>query len=931
MPKINDTTEYPVVTPTTDDTLIGTNGSDGKTKNFTVASIVALGDAALATHAAATTAVHGIADTGQVALLDAANTFAALNAFQSGTSTGVGTITNLAEYSPSEADDFLAVTQRTVADLLAYGDYFGATGLFVVQNVADTGSGTAPNATVYGIGGSVDVAVDSVAPDTIIGVNFTAVQRSVVGQVATVAAGSVTASNVGDTDTLIGLKAAANTFDPGTIATAQTAIYARVRNFSSAPIPIGHALHALAPSGDFSVYYALRTDYGETRHKTGAASVVGLSIERFTGQTAHLFDALDSDGATVLSFMDKDGVWSESAIPALPQSKIADLASDLALKAPLVSPALTGTPTAPTATNATDSTQIATTAFVHALITALLNSAPANLDTLGEIAAQLAGDESALSALITTVSGKLAKASNLSDLTDASAARTNLGLGTAAQIDTGTGAVNVPTTTQADARYAQLAASNLFTLRQDIRANGGGNAAGLYVPWVTGDALPAIYAGSPSAGMNQIGIRGESNSSVGVQGFSSSSDGIRGLSSTGNPIHARKDGSNTNSIGIVALLNARTSASPVVSGFGAALRYRLQSDTTVDQDAGQVAALWTDATHATRTAALAFSAALNGTLAEKARITGQGALWIGRTSGGLTGAGDLDVAGNVAIAGTIATGTWQGTKVGLAYGGTNADLSATGGANQVVKQGSAGGALSVALLNSTDMAAANDYTAGALVDHLFYTPTSGNPYGPIGITQSVTGTAAAVTQISPPDASAMGVVQLDTGTQTVGRGTLASQALASIRFGGVAQSVEWRFQLPNLPDGTESFALYVGFGDSVTAAPTDGAYVYFDQSTAHLRFRTRSNSNETDGDTGVTPSAATWYIARVAVNAAGSSAVCTIYSGDRTSVLGTVTNSANIPTGAGRETGIVANIIKSAGTTSRKVYLDLVRLGWGGA
>ena len=44
----------------------------------------------------------------------------------------------------------------------------------------------------------------------------------------------------------------------------------------------------------------------------------------------------------------------------------ATMASDLAGKAPLASPALTGTPTAPTAPPGTDSTQIATTAFVLA-------------------------------------------------------------------------------------------------------------------------------------------------------------------------------------------------------------------------------------------------------------------------------------------------------------------------------------------------------------------------------------------------------------------------------------------------------------------------------------------------------------------------------------------------------------------------------------
>lgn len=113
-------------------------------------------------------------------------------------------------------------------------------------------------------------------------------------------------------------------------------------------------------------------------------------------------------------------------------STVSGLQAELDLKSPLASPALTGTPTAPTAASATSSTQIATTAFVHALFTDLIGTAPANLDTLQEIAAQLATDESAVSALTTTVAGKLAKASNLSDLTDAAAARSNLGLGTLA-------------------------------------------------------------------------------------------------------------------------------------------------------------------------------------------------------------------------------------------------------------------------------------------------------------------------------------------------------------------------------------------------------------------------------------------------------------------------------------------------------------------
>ncbi|HCK2639670.1 TPA: phage tail protein [Escherichia coli] len=64
----------------------------------------------------------------------------------------------------------------------------------------------------------------------------------------------------------------------------------------------------------------------------------------------------------------------------------------LALKAPLSSPALTGTPTAPTAAQSVNNTQIATTAFVKSAIAAMVGSAPAALDTLNELAAALGND-----------------------------------------------------------------------------------------------------------------------------------------------------------------------------------------------------------------------------------------------------------------------------------------------------------------------------------------------------------------------------------------------------------------------------------------------------------------------------------------------------------------------------------------------------------
>jgi hypothetical protein len=60
--------------------------------------------------------------------------------------------------------------------------------------------------------------------------------------------------------------------------------------------------------------------------------------------------------------------------------------------APVNSPTLTGTPMAPTAEPETNNTQIATTAFVMAALSALVNSSPEALDTLNELAAALGND-----------------------------------------------------------------------------------------------------------------------------------------------------------------------------------------------------------------------------------------------------------------------------------------------------------------------------------------------------------------------------------------------------------------------------------------------------------------------------------------------------------------------------------------------------------
>lgn len=112
--------------------------------------------------------------------------------------------------------------------------------------------------------------------------------------------------------------------------------------------------------------------------------------------------------------------------------------------APINSPALTGVPTAPTAPSATNSIQIATTAFVKTAISDLVASSPTTLDTLNEIAAALGNDPN-FSATITAALGNRLRVDAAQGLSGGQQAqgRSNLALGTAATLNVGTGANNV--------------------------------------------------------------------------------------------------------------------------------------------------------------------------------------------------------------------------------------------------------------------------------------------------------------------------------------------------------------------------------------------------------------------------------------------------------------------------------------------------------
>jgi hypothetical protein len=209
---------------------------------------------------------------------------------------------------------------------------------------------------------------------------------------------------------------------------------------------------------------------------------------------------------------------------------------------------------------------------------------------------------------------------------------------------------------------AILAAANTFTLAQGIRVAASGQAAGLYVPWVTGDALATLKVGALTTGNNQIGLYVESKTeraiyaettsgSSAIQGVAATNVGVTGQgvtgvraigttafgiltsatsgsavyadTTTGTPLYGVRNGALTSATGPLLKLEMGSSGTPA-GGFGGSIDFLLKSSTTLTQSAAQISTFWPDAagaTHATRSGAVSVSTvSIAGALAERLRI-----------------------------------------------------------------------------------------------------------------------------------------------------------------------------------------------------------------------------------------------------------------------------------------------------------------------
>ena len=139
----------------------------------------------------------------------------------------------------------------------------------------------------------------------------------------------------------------------------------------------------------------LTATFAELNFVGGVTSNIQTQLDAIQADVDQNELVADAAIAGVQADVDQNEADADAAIAAL-QADVdqneADADAALALKAPLESPALTGTPTAPTAAQASGTTQIATTAYVDTAVANLIDTAPGALDTLNELAAAIADD-----------------------------------------------------------------------------------------------------------------------------------------------------------------------------------------------------------------------------------------------------------------------------------------------------------------------------------------------------------------------------------------------------------------------------------------------------------------------------------------------------------------------------------------------------------
>jgi len=349
-----------------------------------------------------------------------------------------------------------------------------------------------------------------------------------------------------------------------------------------------------------------------------------------------------------------DGVTS--AIQTQIDSKLAT-ATASSTYAPLASPTLTGIPAAPTASAATNTTQIATTAYVRGEITALIGGAPTALDTLTELAAALANDASYSTTITTALATKLPLAGGT--MSGAIAMGTNK--------ITGLGTPTVSTDAATKAYADSIVATSPSNLTGPITSVGSATA----IASQTGTGTKFVVDTSPTLVTPVLGVA----TATSINGTTIPStktlvvttDKLSALAAT---TSAELAGVISDETGTGALVFA-TSPTLITPALGVATATSINA-TTIPSTKTLVVTTDTLAVHAATT-----SAQLAGVISDE---TGSGALVFGTspTISGLTLTGSLTAAASTGTSGYVLSSTGTGVQWITAPSGLPSQTSNSG-------------------------------------------------------------------------------------------------------------------------------------------------------------------------------------------------------------------------------------------------------------
>lgn len=197
-----------------------------------------------------------------------------------------------------------------------------------------------------------------------------------------------------------------------------------IRGAASYDTGAGNGLDADLLDGQHGAYYrawgsltGVPATFAPSAHQHSAADITSGMLPVARGGTgAGTFTAgnyLVGNGTDPLASKTPAAVLADiGAAPVVHShaiSAVNGLQNAIDAKAPLLSPALSGTPTAPTAAAGSNNTQIANTAFVQQVIASVINGSPGALDTLKELADAMGDDPNFAATVTNALAGKVSK------------------------------------------------------------------------------------------------------------------------------------------------------------------------------------------------------------------------------------------------------------------------------------------------------------------------------------------------------------------------------------------------------------------------------------------------------------------------------------------------------------------------------------------